>query len=72
MGWKQFDIDRVGLCQIVIVVVVWVTVVFNEHGLDLQGRFVFPFVMHQSDEADALNPEPKLSTGLWLVLCGDV
>ena len=72
MGWKQFDIDRVGLGQVVIVVVVWIAVVFNEHGLDFEGRFVLPFVMDQGDEANALGPEPKLSAGLWLVLSGDV
>ena len=72
MRWKQFDIDRVGLCEIVIVIVVWIAVVLNEHGFDFEGWFVFPFVVDECDEADALDPEPKLSAGLWLVLCGDV
>ena len=50
----------------------WVAVVLNEHGFDLERRFVFPFVVDQGDKADALDPEPKLSAGLWLVLCSDV
>ena len=36
MRWKQFDIDRVGLCEIVIVIVVWIAIVLNEHGFDLE------------------------------------
>ena len=72
MRWKQFDIDRVGLCEIVIVIVVWIAVVLNEHGFDFEGWFVFPFVMDECDEADALDPEPELSAGLWLVFSGDV
>ena len=72
MRWKQFDIDRVGLCEIVIVIVVWIAVVLNEHGFDFERWLVFPFVVDECDEANALNPEPKLSAGLWLILSGDV
>ena len=36
MGWKHLDVNRVGLGEIVIVVVVWIAVVFNEHGFDLE------------------------------------
>ena len=28
--------------------------------------------MDECDEADALDPKPELSTGLWLVFSGDV
>ena len=28
--------------------------------------------MDECDEADALDPEPELSAGLWLILSGDV
>ena len=53
-------------------VVVWAAVVLNEHGLDFERRFVLPFVVDQCNKADALDPEPKLSAGLWLILSGDV
>jgi hypothetical protein len=36
MRRKHFDINRVGLCEIAIVVVVWIAVVLNEHGFDLE------------------------------------
>ena len=44
------------MSQVVIVVVVWVAVVLNEHGLDFEGGFVFPLVVNECDEADALDP----------------
>ena len=53
-------------------IVVWIAVVLNEHGFDFERGLVFPFVVDECDEANALNPEPKLSAGLWLVLSGDV
>ena len=53
-------------------IVVWIAVVLNEHGFDFEGWLVLPFVVDECDEANALNPEPKLSAGLWLVLSGDV
>ena len=37
-------------------VVVWVAVVFNENGLDVERWFVLPPVMDQSGDAYALNP----------------
>ena len=45
---------------------------FNEDGSDFESGKVFPVVVDEGDEANALDPEPELSTGLWLVLCGDV
>ena len=50
----------------------WVAVVLNEDGFDEQRWLVFPFVVDECDEANALSPEPKLSAGLWLILSGDV
>ena len=44
----------------------------NEDSLDAKRWFVFPVVVNKGDDADALNPHPKLSAGLWLVLSGDV
>ena len=53
-------------------IVVWIAVVLNEHGFDFERWLVFPFVVDECDEANALSPEPKLSAGLWLILSGDV
>ena len=53
-------------------IVVWIAVVLNEHGFDFERWLVFPFVVDECDEANTLNPEPKLPAGLWLVLSGDV
>ena len=56
------------LIKVGVQVVVWVTVVFNEDGFDEQRWFVLPFVVHQSDDAYALDPKPELSGGLRLVI----
>ena len=37
-------------------VVVWVAVVFNENGFDVERWFVLPLVMDESGEAYPLNP----------------
>ena len=60
MRGKEFHVDSVWCVEVVVVVVVWVAVVFNEYGLDFEGRFVLPLVVDEGDEAYALGPEPKL------------
>ena len=67
-GWEKFQVDSVWCEEVGVVVVVWVAAVLNENGFDAKGGFVFPFVVNQSDDAQALDPEPKLSAGLWLVI----
>ena len=39
-------------------IVVWIAVVLNEHGFDFERWLVFPFVVDECDEANALYPEP--------------
>ena len=72
MGWEQFEVYCVGFVEICVMVVVWVAIVLNENGPDTKGWFVFPFVVDQGDDADALDPEPKLSARLRLVIGGNV
>ena len=72
MRWKEFQIDSVGFVEVGVEVVVRVTVVFNENGFDVERWLIFPPVVDESDDADALDPHPELSAGLWLVLSGDV
>ena len=46
MRWEEFYVNGVGLGQVVIVIVVWVAVVFNQDGFDAKRRLVFPLVVH--------------------------
>ena len=64
VGWEKFQVDSVWCEEVGVVVVVWVAAVLNENGFDAKGGFVFPFVVDQGDDAQALDPEPKLSAGL--------
>ncbi len=71
MGWKEFEVDCVWCVEKIKMVVVWVAVVFNEDGFDLQCWEICPAVVDESDEADALDPHPELSARLRLVISVD-
>ena len=60
MRWEELEVYSVGLVEISVQVVVWVAVVLYENGSDAKGRFVFPFVVDEGGDANALCPEPKL------------
>ena len=56
MAWVEFEVYCESFEEFVICVVVWVAVVFNEHGFDAEGRFVLPVVVNECDGCNALSP----------------
>ena len=68
MAWVEFEVNCESFEELVVCVVVWVAVVFDEHGLDAEGRLVLPVVVNEGDGCYALSPEPQLSVRL--MVCG--
>ena len=57
MGRKEFEVDCIGSGQVGVVVCGWIATVLDEKCLEAQSGFVFPPVVDESENGQALGPE---------------